>query len=213
MQLSRGQVPSSSASRQSTKRRTQSLGDIRRYVSANDSLSQLSREVLHTLRQKQISTGNICRKLCDFNIYSRCFSNEMELNIPWHKFRALKRSLPFVVLYVFIITMYYLRWLKLRWLVKKRCVLKLMTFLVTISKLRWYHSHLSIKIVAIQLNLLHWHISLICGIGLRTFWNRVMQEGECTCLFVTMLSSVLQHQDSFIALPGTMVPFHQMRFG
>ena len=36
-----------------------------------------------------------------------------ELNIPWHKFRALKRSLPFVVLDVFIITMYHLRWLKM----------------------------------------------------------------------------------------------------
>ena len=55
MQVSRGQVPSSSASRQSTKRRTQSLGDIRRYVSANDSLSQLSREVMscaHSDRSK-----------------------------------------------------------------------------------------------------------------------------------------------------------------
>ena len=60
--------------------------------------------------------------------------------------------MPFVVLDVFIITMYYLRWLKM-WQIEvaseKKTGLKLMTFLVTISKLRWYHSHLSIRIVAI----------------------------------------------------------------
>ena len=154
MQLSRGQVPSSSASRQSTKRRTQSLGDIRRYVSANDSLSQLSREVMsctHSDRSKLLQ--EISAKSYMISI-STADALEMrtELNIPWHKFQALKRSLPFLVLDVFIIIMYYLRWLKM-WQIEvaseKRCVLKLMTFLVTISMLRWYHSHLSIRIVAI----------------------------------------------------------------
>ena len=115
MQVSRGQVPSSSASRQSTKRRTQSLGDIHRYVSANDSLSQLSREVMsctHSDRSKLLQ--EISAESCVISVSTAdALAMRTELNIPWHKFRALKRSLPFVVLDVFIITMYYLRWLKM----------------------------------------------------------------------------------------------------
>ena len=105
MQVSRGQVPSSSASRQSTKRRTQSLGDIRRYVSANDSLSQLSREVMScTYSDRSKLLQEISAESCVISVSTAdALAMRMELNIPWHKFRALKRSLPFVVLDVFII--------------------------------------------------------------------------------------------------------------
>ena len=100
---------------ESTKRRTQSLGDIRRYVSANDSLSQLSREVMsctHSDRSKLLQ--EISAESCVISVSTAdALAMRTELNIPWHKFRALKRSLPFVVLDVFIITMYYLRWLKM----------------------------------------------------------------------------------------------------
>eukprot|EP00731_Ephydatia_muelleri_P002046 Em0001g2046a len=80
---------------ESTKRRTQSLGDIRRYVSANDSLSQLSREVMsctHSDRSKLLQ--EISAESCVISVSTAdALAMRTELNIPWHKFRALKRWL------------------------------------------------------------------------------------------------------------------------
>ena len=94
----RGQVPSSSASRQSTKRHTQSLGDIHRYVSANDSLSQLSREVMScTPSDRSKILQEVSAKSYMISISTAdALARRTELNIPWHKISSIEKVSAFL---------------------------------------------------------------------------------------------------------------------
>lgn len=88
MQVSRGQVPSSMASQSSKKNHTQCLGEIRRCVSAGDSLAQLSREVIScSPSDRSKILKEIYRQSSVISISTEdALVMRTELNIPWNKF-------------------------------------------------------------------------------------------------------------------------------